>query len=659
MRLPVSGRRGKGVWGLIFLSPFILSGCDEGFFVETGDRSTTTVVELRIVTGEGEGSLGMPAGAQEAHPSLQETTESGTGDAALVTEGAGASLLSGPPALSGERAFQRVDRVAVLLVGGGDVLVDEVIQASEENGEIRLRFSFDLQAGSLDADLEVALRTPEATLFEGEGQVLLQRGRTARAQLSLVPIPAGIVLPSDAGPFEALGDTVTLGGAVRFATGDTITGLALEWESLTPDVVTVSPAGTAVAIAEGEAELRASFEEFAELLTLRVAPVVTEVQVRPSEVQIEPGESVQLTAEARDRRGNPLERRQVAWRSSDPSVAQVGSGGRVHGLRPGSVQILAEVEEVEGVAQLTVVAVPPVVETLPVEGIEADRARLVARVNPRALPSELVFRWGTDPQLSEAAVTSPIQVPAGTEFRRFELMLEGLDPETTYYVRAEATSEGGRGTGTTREFTTPSLLPAPEEFSARVILSGVLLEWSYPFPQVGNVEFQVEREVVDGPDGSEPESWTRIGTTDATRFIDSQAPPNSSVSYRVRACQGGACSPYSVPATVATPDPQPASIQGRVTLNAVPVQSMLIRLSGPDGTRTTTTASDGSYSFLIEEPGEYVVEIVPSSVGHPNGWYSDRVREVQISEVGEVVEVDFRGFTTSIGLPGSEAFSTR
>lgn len=615
MRTRPLGRLGKGVWGSALVSLLVLSGCSEGFFVDAPDPSGT-VLEIRIV-----------------------------GDGAEM----GTAIRAAPR--SAARAFERVDRVAVRVAGGGDVLVDEVVQASRRDGEIHLEFSFDLRNPSLEADLEVTLRTLDSSLFEGEGRVLLRRGRTARAQLPLHPVPGGLALPSDPGALEALGDTLVLGGAVVFATGDTIPGLTVEWASLTPDILTVSPTGTAVAIAEGEAQLRASFGDFARSLFLRVAPVVTEVQVGPSEVQLEPGESVQLTPEARDRRGNPLPGREVTWGSSDPTVAQVDSVGRVRGIRPGAVEIRAEVEGVGGVAQVTVIAVVPVVQTLSVEEVEANQALLVARVDPRGVPADLVFRWGTDPQLSDSRITSPIQIPAGFELQRFERSLGGLDPETTYYVRAEATNEGGRATGSIQQFTTLPLLRAPQGLSAAVVRNGVALDWSFPFPELEGVEFQVERGLVEGPGSSEPERWTRIGTTSETRFLDSRAPVSSTLSYRVRACQGSACSPYSASATVTTPDLEPAVIQGVVTLNGNSVESMVIQLTGPEGTRTTSTATDGSYSFQVEPPGDYQVEAVPSSVEHPNGWYRQRIREVQVSG-GEVIQVDFPGFITTVGAPG-------
>jgi len=86
------------------------------------------------------------------------------------------------------------------------------------------------------------------------------------------------------------------------------------------------------------------------------SPGVASVEVAPPADTIEVGGIAKLVATARDSAGNPLEGRQVAWFSEDPSVATVDSTGLVIGLAPGAVSIFASSEDQRDSARVTVVA---------------------------------------------------------------------------------------------------------------------------------------------------------------------------------------------------------------------------------------------------------------------------------------------------------------
>lgn len=81
-------------------------------------------------------------------------------------------------------------------------------------------------------------------------------------------------------------------------------------------------------------------------------PVVT---VAPSVAAVETGASLRLTAEWRRHDGTHLTPLDLHWRSSDPSIATVASGGVVQGVKAGRVKIVAESQGAEGTASVTVV----------------------------------------------------------------------------------------------------------------------------------------------------------------------------------------------------------------------------------------------------------------------------------------------------------------
>ena len=615
----------KGMWiGFPILILLALVGCDSGFFVDPPEQGTVSL-ELRIPP--------IPSAP------VQGDEPPATGAAVSA---AAATAADRPAAAGAAQAFGRVDRVAVRVTSEGQTLLDEVVPAQPAGGEIALTFQFDLDQVRADAQIEVELRAGQQGLFGGEGSAELERGRTAQAEVGLAPIPSGIRIPPPPEPLESLGDTLILVGAVVFATGDTIPGLEVEWSSDAPEVVSVTPQGVAVALAEGEAELQASFADFLETLTVRVAPVVVEVEVTPAAVEADPGATVQFTAETRDRRGNVLPGRDVEWSTTDERVATVDSQGRVATLRPGEVEVVAVSEEGEGRADLVVRQVPPTLTTRPAEGVEADRATLVGEVNPRGSTTEVRFRWGTSSTLQGAALTEPIDVSDGLIPVRVEAELEDLQPFTTYFFRVEASTNAGVFSGTIQSFTTLNPVPAPTALLASFTQGAVSLSWTFDAGAFPGVVYEVERRVEDPEEGVG--EWEVVGVSQETRFTDLDVVPASILAYRVRACVEDVCSPPSDMVEVEIPDAEPARIEGVVRLDGEPVSGMPVRLTG-DGMdpRTTLTLVGGGYAFDGVGGGGYAVEIVPSALDFPDEWFPGRRVEITVFGFGETVTVNFDG----------------
>lgn len=101
-------------------------------------------------------------------------------------------------------------------------------------------------------------------------------------------------------------------------------------------------------------------------------PPVATVGVVLDNSSVEAGGVAQATATLRDANNALLTGRAVAWSSSDPGVASIGSGGSIAALAPGSVTITATSETRNGVAQLTVTipAVGTVTATVPPGSLE-------------------------------------------------------------------------------------------------------------------------------------------------------------------------------------------------------------------------------------------------------------------------------------------------
>jgi glucose/arabinose dehydrogenase len=81
---------------------------------------------------------------------------------------------------------------------------------------------------------------------------------------------------------------------------------------------------------------------------------VAELAVTAPATTIGVGQTIQLTATARDAEGNVLEDRAFDWASSEPSIATVSETGLVTGLAPGEAVISATAEGITGSLAITV-----------------------------------------------------------------------------------------------------------------------------------------------------------------------------------------------------------------------------------------------------------------------------------------------------------------
>ncbi|TVP59268.1 MAG: hypothetical protein EA351_01800 [Gemmatimonadales bacterium] len=435
--------RTNQIRALARLTPLLvvgLWGCDGGFFAEPASQSTTVVIELT------EGSSAPAASpAPGTSPSLGTSPAPGAAPrSAFATTAARGSI----------RAFDAVDRahIRVELEGGGGI--DEVIEAERVGGDLHLTVELDLESATVPGMIQLELRTGSSALFEGSSQVALERGTRNTVELAMSPVPAAVELPAPPPPLEAIGDSLPLGGAVVFATGDTVPGPSPEWRSLDPGVVEVVGTGLAVATGEGEVRLEASHGSLSSQWLVRVEPVVVAINVRPGQLTVAPGEEGALEAERLDRRGNRLHLPPVEWSSEDPSVVTVDDEGTVTGVTPGTTRVFARSGDAEGWAAVEVSIIPPEVETLEPTEIDEDAATFEARVTPGGASGQVVFRYGRSPDLAESSTTGPVSFDAADGTTVVSTRVTGLEPSTAYYVRAEATNPAGTGSGETVSFTT-------------------------------------------------------------------------------------------------------------------------------------------------------------------------------------------------------------
>jgi trimeric autotransporter adhesin len=179
---------------------------------------------------------------------------------------------------------------------------------------------------------------------------------TARLTIALVPVDTITVSPATA--TLAAGRTLQLTARAVDSAGNLLTGRQVAWGTDQPSIATVSADGVVTGIAAGRATISASIDGKTGTAVVTVTPVpVATLSIAPGSGAITLGQSLQLTATARDADNNVLPGRIITWISGAPSVATVTQGGLVTAVGTGSALIFAAAEGIAASVSITVTSV--------------------------------------------------------------------------------------------------------------------------------------------------------------------------------------------------------------------------------------------------------------------------------------------------------------
>ncbi len=461
-------------------------------------------------------------------------------------------------------AFDKADNIDVRIEdrSSGRSLYAGSVPVAAGGGPIRASIEIDMR-GRLDARMDVEVRQSGNALFVGESDLELIAGRSSDVSISLSPVAQGLDLPVIPS-FTVFGETIDLEGSVLFATGDAIPGATLEWASLDPAVLLVQPGPgggyQAVAIADGDGRLRATYGTRSEEVDANVYAVVVSAEIEPSSATLAPGQSMNLEVLLYDAADNLVPGRTSEWVSSDESVVTVSETGLIMALTEGTADVTATHDGVSAMSTISVRDPAPGVSAPRTGLITVNGATVTVTVDPRGLPTTVWFEYGLDPNLSDGVLTASVDVLGSAGLTDISKLLEGLLDNTTYYVRSIAVNSQGRTEGTIVSFTTLDAPDAPSGLTATLVAGSVQLTW---IDNSGNeTYFEVERTPVG----------TTNGTIIASPGADSQqftdvSPPSQSLEYRVRACNANGCSAWSSPAIVSSTSLAP----GVITLAPSPI----------------------------------------------------------------------------------------
>ncbi len=259
-------------------------------------------------------------------------------------------------------------------------------------------------------------------------------------QVELAPVASVSIDPAQALLIE--GQARQVAAITKDAAGRIITGRAITWSAVNPDVASVSANGLVTALAVGTTNIRATSEgQTAEAEIKVTAATVATVEVSAATLALEEGETRTVTAIARDAAGRELVGRSFTWVTEDPSVAVVDGTGRITALRNGTTRITATTAGTTAAIQLTVrtaavasVLVQPRTPVLEVG--ELRQMSVIVRDARGAILEGRTVQWRVD---GAAATITPTGTLYGTRSGSASIIatVEGVSNTATGTITAE------------------------------------------------------------------------------------------------------------------------------------------------------------------------------------------------------------------------------
>ena len=191
-------------------------------------------------------------------------------------------------------------------------------------------------------------------------------GKSGIATITVTKPPVASVRLQPDRAAIAVDATVQLSAAALDANGAVMSDRAIQWTTSNPSVAAVNGSGLVTGVGSGTASITAASEGKSSSATVTVSQVVARVDVAPTSVSLQAGQSQQLVATPKDPRGNVVAGKAVVWTSDNSAIATV-NGGNVTTSKTGVATITATVDGVKGTAKITVTpgAVATVTVTAP------------------------------------------------------------------------------------------------------------------------------------------------------------------------------------------------------------------------------------------------------------------------------------------------------
>jgi uncharacterized protein YjdB len=180
---------------------------------------------------------------------------------------------------------------------------------------------------------------------------------SASITVSSISVATVVVTPSTSNIIA--GGFVQLSAATLDGQGNALAGRTVTWSSSNQTIAVVSSTGRVQSVSAGTVTITATSEGVTGTASVTMSNVpIASIVVTPSSATMVIGQATTLVATPRDAQGNQLLGRTIAWASSNVAVATVNANGDVTAIGPGTAQISATSELIQGFAAITVTSIP-------------------------------------------------------------------------------------------------------------------------------------------------------------------------------------------------------------------------------------------------------------------------------------------------------------
>jgi uncharacterized protein YjdB len=246
----------------------------------------------------------------------------------------------------------------------------------------------------------------------------LNSARRDQIVITVTNAPALVNVVRVLDTLPSLNQSLTYTADVFSARGQLIPNEPVTWVSRTPAVAVISAAGIATSISVGGTWIVATAGTGADSARLVVTNNAATVSISPSSATIGSiGDSVLLTATARNVQGSVIGGAAIIWSSNNTGIATVSPAGYVKAVSTGTAQITATVNSVAASVNVTVGNAPAVVQitsldtTLASVGDSWTPAVNIRNSLGTTLPRDAVTWTTSDPNV---ATVSSLGVVAAT-----------------------------------------------------------------------------------------------------------------------------------------------------------------------------------------------------------------------------------------------------
>ncbi len=305
---------------------------------------------------------GVVTGVAVGLATISATGEGKTGSAVVTVLPPSVASISVSPDGGTVAAGNTLQLFATARDAGGQPLADRPLTWQSNNDGVATVSSNGLVTAITPGAVAITVSAPGA----GPG------GTTPSTSVDVLvqprPVASAVIVPSPAS--VQVGGVITLTVNLFDAGSEPLSpvGRTITWATSNAAVATVSGSGSATGVAVGTATITASIVTPGQPNTVQATvalsvsnqPVVA-VVVTPDPATVHAGAlyARPFSAVALDGANQPLPGRTIVWTSSNQAIARVDAGtGVVTGVAPGTVQIRATSEGIEGVSSVTVDLVP-------------------------------------------------------------------------------------------------------------------------------------------------------------------------------------------------------------------------------------------------------------------------------------------------------------